>query len=245
MAKKKSTKSKSKKNKSKRGLSSFSKFASLQDEYKRVAREANKKLKNLREQGLADYNMQMSKKWNLVLKDKKNKFVNASKHTFATSIDWRNFMDVKELKTAIATIQQFNSSRYTSTEYTSAYREELKERLGVQDESLLKEIFRVFREFGFEGRHDSSKILSNIAEWTEQSGRDDLVNILYDFIDEYNSQDGDLPPMTTDMLAQHTYKLVDDLYINESPYLTKEEMDEIARLREADDSDESMNWDNY
>ena len=42
-------------------------------------------------------------------------------------------------------------------------------------------------------------------------------------IDEYNSQDGDLPPMTTDMLAQHTYKLVDDLYINESPYLTKEE----------------------
>ena len=229
----------------------------LEKEYERAAKLANKKLEELTTSGLRNYNMQMSRKWNVMLADKNVKFVDVKKGTFRSkqSSGIGKWMSVKELKSAIGTLTQFSSSRYTSVEYTQAYKEELSSRLGIDDDRMLSEIFRIFREFGFEGRYDSSTVLSNIAEFMDRTGRDDLANILDRFIDDYNSQmSADTPPVDTDILANKISDLVaniDNGY-EEDQILSGAELEEIERLREMIDSsetepelvDEPVMWDN-
>ena len=240
------------KKKSRRTSKKGNGYVSLVKQYKAAAAAANAKLNALRESGKSEFNMQMVRKWNTLLKDKSVKYVNTKTGKFMASPSNKvgKWMSAKELRSAIATLNQFTSSRYTSVEYTSAYTQELMERLGVSDEKLLKDIFRVFREFGFAGRWDSGHILSNIAEWSDRTGRGDLGNLLENFIDEYNENlTADTPPVDTTILANHISDMVANLDDFEEAPLTAAEMDEIARLRSLSDFEEpepaTMSWDDF
>lgn len=228
----------------------------LEKQYEMAAKKANEKLEQLRSAGLYDYNMQISRKWNVLLHDNTVKYVNAKTGNFKTknSSSYTKWMSAKELRAAIATMTQFSSSRYTSIEYTESYRDELASRLGLEDDRLLSEVFRVFREFGFEGRYDSSNVLSNIAEFMDRTGRDDLANILDRFIEDYNAQmTADSSPLDTDILAGKISDLVaniDNGY-EEDQLLTGADLKEIERLRglvessepEVELTDEPVYWD--
>ena len=224
------------KRKTKRSVTNKNAYARLVREYKKAAKIANQKLESLEAAGLREFNMQMLRKWDIMLKDSTVKFVNTRTGKFmaSPSSSANRWMSAGELRRAIGTLTQFSSSRFTSVEYTRAYVEENKARLGISDEKLLSEVFRVFREFGFEGRYDSNNIISNIAEWHDRTGRRDMANVLQDFIDEYNANmTADSNPMDTDMLAGKISDLVANIDSEEPEdyMLSGAEMDEIARLR--------------
>ena len=234
----------------KRKLSTYQK---LERAYKKAAKMANNKLKELERSGLRSMNMQMARKWDIMLKDSTIKYVNTNTKRFMASPSTKHnkWMSAQELKSATATLMQFATNRYTSVEYTRAYVDDLKERLGVESDSLVREVFKVFREFGFEGRYDSSTILSNIAEWS-QSNYGYMGDILQEFIDEYNeNMSKDTPPMDTDILANKISDMVTNMYDYEDNTgdLSQEEKNEIARLRSLEAMDEeepeTISWDNF
>ena len=175
------------------------------------------KRRDIKRGNFTDEQKEMIRKAQAIQKEKyKNiKFVNTNTGRFLSSPSQKfgKWMSAKELKSAIGTLTQFNSSRFTTVEYTREYVEETKAKLGIQDENLLKSVYKVFREFGFAGRWDSGNILSDIAEWHDITGRTDMAELLQEFIDDYNdNMTADSPPMDTDMLRGHVSDLVADLY---------------------------------
>lgn len=201
--------------KSKTNRKSRSTYSKLEQQYRKAAKIANEKIKALEMAGLKEFNMQFSRKWDIMLHDKNIKFVNTATGRFLSSPSKKfgKWLSASELRSAIGTLTQFNSSRYTTVEYTREYVEETKAKLGVEDEDLLKSIYKVFREFGFAGRWDSGNVLSDIAEWHDITGRTDMGELLQEFIDDYNdNMTADTPPMDTDMLRGHVSDLVADLY---------------------------------
>lgn len=192
---------------------------------------AQKKLKAMNASGLREFNMQFIRKWDTILADPKY----GTKHGY-----WRQnatSMNMKDLMKYTALLAQFNTSEYNTTQYTEKYVEDLKERVGLDDNNRLKDTFRIFREYGFAGRYDSTEMLNEIAIWYNTTGRsgEDLGDWIDALIDAYNENaPAEANPLTTDDIkdAIKNYNNNVDIWNNPTTYgkeTTPEELAEYQR----------------
>lgn len=192
---------------------------------------AQKKLKAMNASGLREFNMQFIRKWDTILSDPKY----GTKHGY-----WRSnatSLNMKELMKYTALLAQFNTSDYNTVQYTEKYVEDLKERVGLDDNDRLKDTFRIFREYGFAGRYDSTEMLNEIAIWHNTTGRsgEDLGEWIDALIDAYNENAPENSnPITTDDIKEaiKDYNNDADVWNSANTYgkqMTPEELAEYQR----------------
>lgn len=192
---------------------------------------AQKKLKAMNASGLREFNMQFIRKWDTILSDPKY----GTKHGY-----WRSnatSLNMKDLMKYTALLAQFNTSDYNTVQYTEKYVEDLKERVGLDDNDRLKDTFRIFREYGFAGRYDSTEMLNEIAIWHNTTGRsgEDLGEWIDALIDAYNENAPENSnPITTDDIKEaiKDYNNDADVWNSANTYgkqMTSEELAEYQR----------------
>lgn len=189
MAKKKSNKNTAKKNRARR--------KELEKEFKALAKKANEKLAQMNKSGLREMNMSFVRKWNETLRE-----VGTLKQSiWKTGTSKLNMSEMKELMAKMAT---FVSSEYNTVEYTKRYVQNIKERTGIKNTDVIKDLFRIYRTYGLKGEYGSDpQAIDDLAQMANIQGfekEEDFEQFFLDFkerIEERNQE-----PVTTDILKQ-------------------------------------------
>ena len=150
---------------------------------------ANSKLRAVREKGLENYNQSFIKKYNILTNNKVNPNLVTKKGYFRKG-------GAKQFKKAqlirrYEVMNEFVNNYYASVEYTEKHLAELRDKWNLSDDSLVKNLFDLYREFGYDNFKDSDSLeyMSKIINDGKREGVDDpteyLRNVLMSIEDEF------------------------------------------------------------
>lgn len=133
----------------------------LQSAVNRMSKIANKKLKEVYKRGYQNYNQSFVKKYNILLNNKVNPAL-ATKHRYFRTATSKSSID--ELARRYATLDEFINNKFASAEYTAQHLNELSSKWGIQSEEAIKQMFDLYREYGYQNYIDSVKVLTSMAK---------------------------------------------------------------------------------
>lgn len=149
-------------------------FTELNRYMKALAKEANKRIKEVEKANLRNYNPTYTRKYNSMLYGNTIKNIGTKSGRFSTRSG-----TASNLIERITAMEQFLQNPFTTVEKSQKYLDELKERVDIQDDDMLKTMFDVYRDLGYDDfKDDSDKIIQIFSEMSN-SGVD--LNLLRDF----------------------------------------------------------------
>lgn len=149
-------------------------FSELNRYMKALAKEANKRIKEVEKANLRNYNPTYTRKYNSMLYGNTIKNIGTKSGKFSTRSG-----KASNLIERITAMEQFLQNPFTTVEKSQKYLDELKERVDIQDDDMLKTMFDVYRDLGYDDfKDDSDKIIQIFSEMSN-SGVD--LNLLRDF----------------------------------------------------------------
>lgn len=149
-------------------------FTELNRYMKELAKAANKRIKEVEKANLRNYSPTYTRKYNSMLYGNTIKNIGTKSGRFSTRTGSRS-----NIIERITAMEQFLQNPFTTVEKSQKYLDELKERVDIQDDDLLKKMFDVYRELGFDDfKTDSERIIQIFSEMTNK-GVD--LNLLRDF----------------------------------------------------------------
>lgn len=154
---------------------------------------ANSKLKKIYSKNLQNYNQSFIKKYNMLTNNTVNPDLVTKKGYFRKG-GIKQFRK-SQLIRRYETIKEFIENDYASAEYTERHLASMRERLGLNDDEVIKKIFDLYREYGYENYGDSEVItyMANIVdkysdfEGGSMEALESLESILQSIEDDMNT----------------------------------------------------------
>lgn len=123
---------------------------------------ANSKLKAVRSKGLENYNQSFIKKYNILTNNKVNPDLVTKKGYFRKGGIAR--FRKAELILRYKVMYEFVNNYYASAEYTEKHLQELQNKWGIQSNEAIKEMFDLYREYGYDNYKDSDAVLTSMSK---------------------------------------------------------------------------------
>lgn len=175
-------------------------FSELNRYMKALAKEANKRIKEVEKANLRNYNPTYTRKYNSMLYGNTIKNIGTKSGKFSTRSG-----NASNLIERITAMEQFLQNPFTTVEKSQKYLDELKERVDIQDDDMIKTMFDVYRDLGFDDfKDDSDKIIQIFSEMSN-SGVD--LNLLRDFFLKNSFED-----------QQHEVNTLEDIWHSAQVY---------------------------
>lgn len=147
----------------------------LSSSIKNMAKIANKKLKDLRAKGYENYNQSMIKKFNLLTDNSENPDLVTKRNLFRTGT---SHFTKEQLERRLDVLTEFVNNKYASAEWTEKHLKSLRDKWGVSEDEKIKQLFDLYREYGYDNYKDSNSILTAMSEIIEDYDHEMLNNIL-------------------------------------------------------------------
>lgn len=157
----------------------------LSSAVKKMAKIANKKLKDLRAKGYENYNQAMIKKYNLLTNSNLNPDLVTKKNLFRTGTSHFN---KKQLERRLDVLQEFVNNKYASAEWTEEHLKSLRDRWNITSDDDVKKMFDAYREYGYDNYKDSNSILNAMSTIIEDYDEEILHNVLQGIADDLDNQ---------------------------------------------------------
>lgn len=127
---------------------------------RRLANEANKRIKAVNKRGLRELSPTYVRKYDPMLYGNTIANLATTKGMFSSAKSTK-----ANMVTRIQTLENFIRNPYTSVERTEAYVNNLLHQTGLESEEDLKTMFEVYRDFGYDDyKDDSDKIIEIFSE---------------------------------------------------------------------------------
>lgn len=123
---------------------------------------ANSKLKAVRSKGLENYNQSFIKKYNILTNNKVNPGLVTKKGYFRKGGIAR--FRKAELIRRYEVMNEFVNNYYASAEYTEKHLQELQNKWGIQSNEAIKNMFDLYREYGYDNYKDSDAVLTSMSK---------------------------------------------------------------------------------
>lgn len=123
---------------------------------------ANSKLKAVRSKGLENYNQSFIKKYNILTNNKVNPGIVTKKGYFRKGGIAR--FRKAELIRRYEVMNEFVNNYYASAEYTEKHLQELQNKWGIQSNESIKNMFDLYREYGYDNYKDSDAVLTSMSK---------------------------------------------------------------------------------
>lgn len=157
----------------------------LDSSIKKMAKIANKKLKDLRAKGYQNYNQSMIKKYNLLTDSSVNPDIVTKRNLFRTGTSHFN---KAQLEKRLSILQEFVNNKYASAEWTEQHLQSLRDRWGISSDADIKTMFDLYREYGYDNFKDSNSILTSMSNIIEDYDPEILENVLQGIADDLDNQ---------------------------------------------------------
>ena len=157
-------------------------FSELNRYMKELAKAANARIKEVEKANLRNYSPTYTRKYNAILYGNTIKNIGTKSGRFSTRTG-----TASNLIERITAMEQFLQNPFTTVEKSQKYLGELKERVNIYDDDMLKTMFDVYRDLGYDDfKDDSDKIIQIFSEMSN-SGVD--LNLLRDFFQNASFKD--------------------------------------------------------
>lgn len=133
----------------------------LQSAVRSMARIANAKIKEVYARGYQNYNQSFIKKYNILLNKKVNPSLSTYRKFFRVGVSKAN---MEELSKRYAILDEFINNKYATADYTAQHLNEMSAKWGIKSEEAMKQMFDLYREYGYQNYTDSDKVLTSMAK---------------------------------------------------------------------------------
>lgn len=133
----------------------------LQSGISRMAKIANTKIKEVYKRGYQNYNQSFIKKYNILLNNKVNPNIATKAGYFRTGTSKDS---IQSLAMRYNILEEFINNKYATADYTAEHLNEMSSKWGIKSEEAMKQMFDLYREYGYQNYTDSDKVLTSMAK---------------------------------------------------------------------------------
>lgn len=174
-------------------MEDISKFTKKQiaDMTKTTSKIANAKLKEMRNAGYDQYNYSMVRKYNALTTYSSSTMNNVTKKGLFRSGGYSKFTK-EQLIHRYEIMTEFINNPYATVEYSKRHLEEMRDKWSLDDEEI-KDMFSLYREYGYDNYADSEAVLQSFSKImgdspSERDPSDHLRNVLHSISNELDNK---------------------------------------------------------